>query len=1206
MAKLEDLKLHASVHGVIPDSAVSVVQVQWYGSVAIELTFKDESGRVDSQLLYRQDEPRLELVESEEAWRFDANGALFRLACEAQRLRQAHLFDSRLAVHTSDIEPLPHQITAVYETMLPRQPLRFLLADDPGAGKTIMAGLLIKELLARGDVKRCLIVCPGNLVEQWQDELARKFQLPFEIDTTEKLAAARTGNWFAETDLAIARLDKLARDEDVQARLKASDAGWDLIVCDEAHKMSASRFGNEVKYTKRYRLGQLLSGRTRNFLLMTATPHNGKEVDFQLFLALLDADRFAGARDDAHQVDVDDLMRRMVKEKLRRFDGQLLFPERIAHTLPYGMSGPEARLYQEVTEYVRREFNRADEVLNKQRRGTVGFALTILQRRLASSPAAIQQSLRRRRERLLERQREVEAAQRADALQQTMSLFDQDDLDDFDRFDRFDEASEAEVEELDRTILDQATASQTIAELKAEIATLRGLERLAREVKPHVDTKWRELSQTLSKLLDLPRTSGTAVEEAAPSYGSRPIPPPQPSRDQKIVIFTEHRDTLDYLHDNITRLLLGRGEAVAVIHGGLRRGERRQEQERFLHDANVHVLLATDAASEGINLQRAHLMVNYDLPWNPNRIEQRFGRIHRIGQTEVCHLFNLVSAETREGDVYARLLEKLETARQALGGQVFDVLGQLQFEGRPLRDLLIEAIRSGDQPDVRHRLETVVEGAVDTDHFTALLEQNALAPELMDESRVASVRSEMERAAARRLQPYFVQHFFLDAFRHLGGQIRQRESRRYQITYVPAALRERANGRRDVLPRRYERVTFERSLIAPQDQTRAGLVGPAHPLFDATIELTLERYRDLLRRGAILVDERDPSLYPRMIFYAQHAIHDASQHDDGKHDASQHDDGKPRTLSQRMFCVELSADGAVREIPHGAPHLDLRPLTQHEPSVDAILQRPECAWIDAELEQRALQHLTTSVAPAHLRELQQRQQRRIDKTRAAVQERLTTQIIHWDSKAARLKRQEADGNPNAQLSSQEAFRHVETLSQRQQERLQELKRESDIRAAPPVVLGGLLVAPIGLISAMTDTPLPDSAADVDTQAVAARARDIVMATERALGFQPRDVELERCGYDIVSVDPSRGSRRFIEVKGRRADAATLTVTRNEIMIALNRPDSFILAMVRFDSDADGAHELRYLRQPFGTQLDGAEVSVDYKFKELWQRASAPS
>src|SRR5688572_24643745 len=274
--RLEDLQPDATVSGVLPDAMVTVVSVSWHGSDALTLVYRDPNGRVADEILYRHDEPRLEVVEAGRPWSFDGDGSLFRLVSEAHRIRLAHLFDPVLAVHTSLVEPLPHQITAVYEAMLPRQPLRFLLADDPGAGKTIMAGLFIKELIVRGDLQRCLVVCPGSLAEQWQDELYRRFHLPFEILTNDKLEAARTGNWFLETNLVIARLDKLSRDEDVQAKVAAPDGRWDLIVCDEAHKMSATVFGGETKYTKRYRLGQLLSTlTTRHFLLMTATPHNG-------------------------------------------------------------------------------------------------------------------------------------------------------------------------------------------------------------------------------------------------------------------------------------------------------------------------------------------------------------------------------------------------------------------------------------------------------------------------------------------------------------------------------------------------------------------------------------------------------------------------------------------------------------------------------------------------------------------------------------------------------------------------------------------------------------------------------------------------------------------------------------------------------------------------------------------------------------------
>lgn len=388
IVRLEELNRGMLVEGVSPDEAVTLKNVESDGDGTVEVIFKDASGRIGERLLFRSDEPNLKVVREDGGWRFDGDGARFRLAAEARRIGSAYLFDPRLAVHTSLVDPYPHQISAVYERMLTRQPLRFLLADDPGAGKTIMAGLLIKELIARGDLERCMIVCPGSLVEQWQDELRSKFGLPFKIVAREQIESSMTGNPLAEEPLAICRLDHLARNEGVKETLKETE--WDLIVADEAHKMSASFSGGEVSPTKRYQLGELLSGITRHFLLMTATPHNGKEEDFQLFMRLLDADRFEryfrGGR--AKKVDTADVMRRMIKEDLKKFDGSDLFPPRVAHTVPFALSPAEHRLYEDVTDYVRNQFNRAERAADGRKR-TVGFALTVLQRRLASDGALV-------------------------------------------------------------------------------------------------------------------------------------------------------------------------------------------------------------------------------------------------------------------------------------------------------------------------------------------------------------------------------------------------------------------------------------------------------------------------------------------------------------------------------------------------------------------------------------------------------------------------------------------------------------------------------------------------------------------------------------------------------------------------------------------------------------------------------------------------
>jgi len=1191
MLKLEKLTPTTQIRGILPEGIVSVVNIRWYGSDALELTYKDQAGKVANMLLYRQDEERLSLVEEGRPWSFDGDGVLFRLVSEAQRIRLAHLFDPVLAVHTSVVEPLPHQITAVYEAMLPRQPLRFLLADDPGAGKTIMAGLLMKELIARGDLQRCLVVCPGSLAEQWQDELYQRFNLPFEICTTDKIEASRTGNWFAEADLVIARLDMLSRNPSLQDKLKAPDCQWDLVVCDEAHKMSATYFGGEVNYTKRFQLGKLLSSLTRHFLLMTATPHNGKEADFQLFMSLLDGDRFEGKfRDGVHQTDVSDLMRRMVKEQLLKFDGKPLFPPRVATTVPYQLSGGEASLYAAVTSYVREEFNRAEALQNEKRAGTVGFALTVLQRRLASSPEAIYQSLKRRRERLESRLHEMELVQRGrsqTAVVEEIPLIDQDTWEDLE------EAPDNEVEIAEEEVLDQATAARTIEELRLEIGTLKHLEELAATVRRSgQDTKWRELSGLLSEIFKNGNSSQREIAGISVHSNENSLKP-KSSPHQKIVIFTEHKDTLKYLSARIGTLL-GRDDTVVVMHGGMGREERIKTQEAFKYQPDVQVLVATDAAGEGINLQRAHLMVNYDLPWNPNRLEQRFGRIHRIGQTEVCFLWNLVAKDTREGDVYLKLLEKLSEAKEALGGQVFDVLGKLQFEGKSLKDLLIEAIRYGERQDIREFLNRVVEHALDTSELQNLLEEKALVHDVMDVSRVQRIREDMERAEARRLQPHYIESFFIEAFSRLGGTLQQREPRRYEVTFVPAIVRNRDRqiGIREPVLSHYERVAFEKELVTAQGYPLAAFLSPGTPLLDAVIDLTLERNREILKRGAILVDESDLGTAPRMFFYIEHAIQDASITRSGEH----------RTISKRVLHVEIDANGTTHHI-HYAPYLDYRPLKDKEPSVDQILSRPESAWITRDLESKVLEYAVTSVVPEHLKEVSDERLSLIEKTRVAVKDRLTKEINYWDHRAEDLRAQEQGGHPNARLNSGEARKRADTLDARMKKRLNELALESQISPLPPVIQGGFLVVPLGLIKVVQGETVPVSTKPIETQESAARARAIIMEIERNLGFEPVDRELEKLGYDIESHIPGTGILRFIEVKGRVAGARSITVTRNEVLYSLNKPDDFILAIVEFLDET--SYKVHYIRRPFKREPDFLVTSSEYDFAGLIARAEEP-
>jgi hypothetical protein len=477
-------------------------------------------------------------------------------------------------------------------------------------------------------------------------------------------------------------------------------------------------------------------------------------------------------------------------------------------------------------------------------------------------------------------------------------------------------------------------------------------------------------------------------------------------------------------------------------------------------------------------------------------------------------------------------------------------------------------------------------------HLQALIEERALANDVMDASRVARVRAEMERAEARRLQPHYVESFFLEAFAQLGGAARQREARRYEITHVPAPIRNRDRliGAGEPVLARYERITFEKELIAPPGQPLAAFVCPGHPLLDAVLDLTLERHRDLLRRGTVLVDERDARTDPRVLFYLEHAIQDASTTRTGER----------RTISRRMLYVESNAHGQTRHL-HYAPYLDLRPLQPDEPALDLLLAQPELHWIGRELERQAIAHAISTVAPEHLQEVRARRLAWIDKTRAAVQDRLTKEIGYWDRRAEELKLQEQAGRPNARLNSQEARRRADDLQARLQKRMEQLDLEGQISALPPVALGGLVIVPVGLVARMTGKPLPAAAhAAVDTQAAAARARAAVMAVERSLGYTPVDREFEQLGYDIESRDPATGRLRVLEVKGRVSGAETITVTKNEILYSLNKPDDYILAIVEF-LDAQ-RHQVYYVHRPFQREPDFGASSVNYNLAELLARA----
>jgi SNF2 family DNA or RNA helicase len=1154
--KLEELQVDTHVTGIEPGGPVQVLYLKRAGD-AVDVTYELRSGEVLKKTLFRENEVELSLASATRVWAFDAKPEAFRLAAEATRIRLAHLFDPMMAVHTSDVMPLPHQISAVYEAMLPRQPLRFVLADDPGAGKTVMAGLLVRELMLRGDLDRCLIVAPGSLVEQWQTELSEKFGLRFDILSHALVESTASGNVFAEHNWLIARLDQLSRKEDWQVKLQADAARWDLVIIDEAHKLSAHyKVGNELETTKRYDLGRLLGDpeRTRNFLLMTATPHNGKEEDFQAWLALVDPERFYGrAREKAEPKDISDVMRRMVKEDLLKFDGSKLFPERRAETIKYKLSAAEMDLYQAVTDYVRNEMGRADK-LDGKRRGMVGFALAILQRRLASSPAAIEQSLRRRRVRLQER---LDALQNPSAKSQNLSAWEDLDVTDID-----DDLNAEELETIENTLVNDATAAKTIPELLAEMEILKGLERAAQEVlRTQVDTKWDQLSKLLQS---------DAPEMFLPG-----------GRRRKMIIFTEHKDTLDYLMKKIAGPL-GNPGAVIEIHGGTRREERLQAQEQFRQNPDVLVLVATDAAGEGVNLQVANLMVNYDLPWNPNRIEQRFGRIHRIGQMDVCHMWNLVAYETREGEVFERLFLKLEVEKKALGGKVFDILGE-SFHDKPLKDLLIEAIRYGDRPEVREKLFLKVDGALDHAHLTDIIDRNALTADIFSQERLYKVKEAMERAEAKKLQPFYLRRFVNEALARFGGDLRERETGRYEIKHVPLAVRKRHavhGGRRPVLER-YERVTFDRERARVLHKPNADLVHPAHPLMAALIDLVLEEDQGALHSGTVLVDPADPSTTPRLMFMIDHGVRSGTS--------------KVRLVSRRMQFVEIDANGLAKHAG-SAPYLSYEaPSSEHQALVSRMLA---AAWLQADLSSMALTWASAHLVKDHFEEVTHERKAVVRKTLEAVHARLYREVNRLSKRANEMAAAVRAGK-QPQVQYENARTRVDEIKARLQVRTQDLEGQLQLSSNPPTIAGCALILPQGLLDeAQGKAKAPEADAEVRKR-VEMIAMNAVMDAERKLGYVVTDVSAEKCGWDITSVPP-KGDSRHIEVKGRHVEGETVVVTANEVLEALNQGPKFLLAIVRVDGTrVDGPH---YIREPFTKELEGSVVSVNHSVKDLLARA----
>jgi SNF2 family DNA or RNA helicase len=1145
---VDDLRAGRTLVGLC-EHPVDIIQVTPTGDGAI-LVYRHPRGDIDESILFGDDLHGLSVTDAHSPDLFTGDAEEFRLAAEALRISTAGLHDPMVAVTSSDIQPLPHQIRAVYGEMLPRIPLHFLLADDPGAGKTVMAGLYIKELMLRGDVARCLIVCPGGLAPQWQEELREKFGLHFHILAPGAVDTSRTGNPFKDHDLLIVRMDAVARsDDELLPLLEATD--WDLTVVDEAHRMSASSgFRKELRKTRRFQLGESLRDISRSLLLMTATPHNGDNESFQAFLSLLDRDRFEGAFQtgtEVETVDTSGLMRRMVKEELLTFDGRPLFPERIATTVPYRLSAPETRLYEDVTEYVRTEMKRAEGAMNNVESRAVGFALTVLQRRLASSPYAIHHSLQRRLDKL-----EAFRAEMAQASSEGRSLVwtgrgfvdtaasrAVDVMADA-YADALDVAA-GDVEDAEDTIvISPATAAQNLPELDHEIVELRHLVATASAVVAGgEDRKWSELRRIIEEETLVDSTTGER---------------------RKLIIFTEHRDTLDYL---VRRISAVTGSEVVSIHGGTGRLDRQRIKANFTNDDRVQYLVATDAAGEGLNLQAAYLMVNYDLPWNPNRIEQRFGRIHRIGQRHVCQLWNLVADETREGAVYARLLEKMETQRKALGTRVFDVLGDA-FSNRSLQDLIMQAVVYIDDPARQEEIERIIDAEV-SHGLDELMQERALATETFTRRDLEHLRDQMDAARARKLQPHYIAQFFRRALEFHGGRFVPKARGTAAVRRLPRSVHDWARSHAVPVADRYDRVTFEPSVADADD--RAELVTPDHPMFDALVDLTMSQLRGTLETGAVLVDPTDEGTTPWMLAATVLEVKD----------------GTGNAQHREFVYVRLNPDLSVGDAGM-APYLDFDPLPEKVSAEDAVAAAAQAGeWLTDDPSSIIRQEVTATRVREVLDATRDRVLPEIDREEQLVTRRLSAQMDYLATKAAEAREQQElydageAKKPPAQ-SYAALMNQVRTLDSRLRDRMDVIERRRRLRPSPPTVAARALVIPKGLLRVLTGVDADAVARHAkDTEEVDRRAVAAVMEAERSLGRVPTEMPHNNPGYDISSrpadsVEPSV----IIEVKGRISGADEFSITHREVMTGKNTTKDHRLALVEISPDGPEHDRVRYL------------------------------
>lgn len=1076
------------IKNLSPTEAVVIDKIRKLGSkYSLSYTGVNTNKR-GSKILDEQQMSTLEVLTSDGEFNFKGDPEKFVLFAEAERINSAYQFDPLFAINCSVVDPLPHQVEAVYKYLLPQPKIRFLLADDTGAGKTIMTGLLLKELLMRKIVERVLIVTPGGLTKQWQeDEMGIKFNIPFKLVNRDVFSSEPTV--FQTNDRLVASIDFICREDIMQVVAKST---WDLVIFDEAHKLSAYEYGEKIYKSKRYEAAHILAQQCEHLLLLTATPHRGRKDTFKRLLQLLDDDIFATADLATERVrelsmnGANKFFIRRLKEDMKDWDGNALYKNRHTKTTSYNLTSDEKRLYDAVTTYLTKRKKEANETKNIH----VSLALQVMQRRLVSSIYAIRNTLQKRW---------LALQGLADELDKNPSLWKQrikfEELE-VANIDDLDELDDEERDALDNIMADPKklklfTTAKSLSEIKVEAGEVKSLYEMANTLynQQQEEQKYKELKKLL--------TSEGVID------------------GEKLVIFTEHKDTLLYLQERLTN----NGYHVATIHGGMSVDERRMSQCRFM-SKEVQILICTDAAGEGINLQFCRLLINWDIPWNPNRLEQRMGRIHRYGQKSDVLVFNMVASNTREGQVLKKLLTKLDVIREQLGDdRVYDVIQDV-LKGVSL-DSIISSVLNGQESDLDLFIDKDAKDLGDLFSQSIRNQDKSIAHSSVDYKDARRLKEDSDE---KRLQPIYIRLFFERAFKYLGGKYDEIADGIFQITYIPDIIVSRLKEQYRIYAENLTSLYFffdKAKFLEYQNSTaqygKAHYINPGNALFDCLIDTVRDFFRDEMLKGTVLVSPEDK--HPYFAFFVKNQIQDNRPTQSGE----------PNISNELLTLICQNEDGVFQQTSP-AKLLDLCPPVEFAKEIVP----PEPAN-ENEVVEWAYSHQTEPLLEATEKMVKEDTESRREYLQTAFQQiildiqgeinELQNKILFSDDEKVQQKLMMKEARYNA-------------LKVRKKERLAQLDNMIELFPVEPEVLGCAYVLPLNQVEYRNTFGM---SRDDEVEAIAMK---VAMDYETEHGRKTSDVSKDNVGYDVKSIDV-QGNKRYIEVKGR-AGTDGVMLSENEM------------------------------------------------------------